>query len=185
VISLEFREKGAGWNPRKWRDLPEGLERDLARLIAVWAQRLMTEAKQTVAVDTGSLRASINAQLYEKARETVARVGTNKKHGPYVEYGTGLYTTYPGKTKKRITAKLGKALRIPVGRFRSVRAAVTAQPGLAGVDQVGPRSVDAYIFRRSIRGMRARPFMQGLLKRHAGDIERSILLLVSNHANRL
>ena len=47
-------------------------------------------------VDTGDLRNSITHQVDESNLEVY--IGTNKKYGVYVEFGTGLY--YPGGRKE-------------------------------------------------------------------------------------
>ena len=47
------------------------------------------EAKKLCPVDTGQLRGSITHEVAEKE----GRVGTNVEYAPYVEYGTGLFTT--------------------------------------------------------------------------------------------
>ena len=57
-----------------------------------------------VPADTGDLRNSITHQVDESNLEVY--IGTNKKYGVYVEFGTGLY--YPGGRKEPWAYKDGK-----------------------------------------------------------------------------
>lgn len=52
-------------------------------------------AKDLVPVDTGDLRNSITHKV--DTAENSVYIGTNKKHGPYVELGTGIYAETGGR----------------------------------------------------------------------------------------
>lgn len=56
-------------------------------------------AKDLCPVDTGDLRNSISHKV--KSSEPAAYIGTNKEHGPFVEFGTGHYSTIGGGTPKK------------------------------------------------------------------------------------
>ncbi len=58
------------------------------------ALNVQADAKRRVPVDTGDLRSSITIEPANLG-DISFRVGTKKKHGPYVEYGTGKFSTHP------------------------------------------------------------------------------------------
>ena len=70
------------------RKAAQGMElksrRDLIRL----GLMVQSEARKLCPVDTGRLRASIQAVEGEDARGPYVDVGTNVEYGPHVEYGT-------------------------------------------------------------------------------------------------
>lgn len=51
------------------------------------------DAKKLCPVDDGELRGSIEFELKESDGVVTALVGTNKEYAPYVEIGTGLYSS--------------------------------------------------------------------------------------------
>lgn len=64
------------------------------------------KAKEEAPVDDGPLRASIT----KKVSVDAGRVGTNSSYAPYMEYGTGIYSEYPGAPRKPIRPKRGNYL---------------------------------------------------------------------------
>lgn len=62
-----------------------------------------TEAKIKVPARTANLRRSIHVEGQTDAGGRVsAQVGTNVSYGPYVEFGTGIFGTGPGASRKPI-----------------------------------------------------------------------------------
>lgn len=52
-----------------------------------------TKAKEACPVDKGELRRSIESEVEVSGNVITGVVGTNKEYAPYVEYGTGLFST--------------------------------------------------------------------------------------------
>lgn len=67
------------------KKLPEGIKEALEKACLV----VENSAKQNCPTGTGQLRQSITHQVEDK----VGRVGTNVEYAPYVEIGTGIYST--------------------------------------------------------------------------------------------
>lgn len=63
-------------------------------------------AKDLAPVDTGALRNSISHKVDEA--EPAAYVGTNMEYAPYVEFGTGHYSTTGGGTPKKHWVYMGE-----------------------------------------------------------------------------
>ena len=178
MVKLGLTAIGDEWKPVKWQEMPTAFERDLARLIGIWTQELVRRAKLLAPVDSGKLRASINGRVVQLAGQILGLVGTNAKHGPFMEFGTGLYSTYPGAPRKRIVAKNGKALKIPIGRFGSIALVPEAAQA---AHAVGPKAVQASIFRMSIRGAHPQPFLGPLLADYAPKIQADLDRLCAKH----
>jgi hypothetical protein len=178
MIKITLTTLGPGWKPAHWQQLQNEFERDLARLIGVWVQKLTHEAKQRVPTDTGQLRASIHGEVLRQARKIIGVVGTNAKHGPFVEFGTGIYSAWPGAPKQLIVAKNGKALKIPIGKFKSIRALPEAAQA---AEAIGPRAVKGFVFRMSIKGSKPQPFLGPLLQEFGPQIQRELRLLCAKH----
>jgi HK97 gp10 family phage protein len=62
-------------------------------------------AKDLAPVDTGALRNSITHKVVDS--EPSAYIGTNMEYAPYVEFGTGQYSTTGGGTPKSKWAYMG------------------------------------------------------------------------------
>lgn len=67
--------------------LPEAIAQGLAQACSIVADA----AKENCPVDDGQLRQSITFQVDEKKLEGV--IGSNVEYAPYVEVGTGIYST--------------------------------------------------------------------------------------------
>lgn len=70
-------------------------------------------AKDLCPVDTGALRNSITHKVVPS--EPVVYIGTNMEHGPYVEFGTGHYSTTGGGTPKTKWVYMGDDGQYHVG----------------------------------------------------------------------
>lgn len=89
--------------------------------------------------DSGDLGRSMHALVVEAdVSHAVAQAGTDKEHGVFVEYGTGIYGTGEGATRQPIRPKTGKFLRW-VGKDGTVH------------------------FAREVKGMEPRPFLRPAL----------------------
>lgn len=95
-------------------------------------------AKRRAPVDTGRLRASIGTRTVTGARLRCV-IGTNVKHAGWVTKGTGIY----GRYKTPVVPRRAKMLRF------------TSRGGIV-------------IFRRSVKGMKARPFLAEALHEVVG-----------------
>lgn len=114
------------------------------------------EAKALVAVRTGDTRRSITSRVVPLGAGVEGIVGTNKKHAPYLEHGTGIY----GPHKTPIVPVTKKAL---------------AWKGRDG----------ATIVRRSVKGMVARPFLKPAFDHKVRTVENYFRQALYNVVRRL
>ena len=70
-------------------------------------------AKDLCPVDTGALRNSISHKVVDS--EPAAYIGTNMEHAPYVEFGTGRYSSTGGGTPKSKWAYMGDDGKFHIG----------------------------------------------------------------------
>jgi hypothetical protein len=115
VVRVTNREKTQKLADALMRD-GNGIQGKTRRLVGIYGLKIEREAKRAVGVVTNTLRSSITMQLEGSGTTAAARVGTNVKHAPHVNYGTGLWG--PKKSKYEIRPKNAKALAwaTPVGR---------------------------------------------------------------------
>ena len=71
-------------------------------------------AKDLAPVDTGALRNSISHKVVPS--EPAAFIGTNLEYAPYVEFGTGQYSTTGGGTPKSKWAYMGDDGKMHIGK---------------------------------------------------------------------
>lgn len=71
-------------------------------------------AKDLCPVDTGALRNSISHKV--DSGEPAAYIGTNQEYAPYVEFGTGSYSTTGGGTPKSHWAYMGDDGKYHIGK---------------------------------------------------------------------
>ena len=76
-------------------------------------------AKDLVPVNTGALRNSINHKV--DSGEPAAYIGTNQEYAPYVEFGTGRYSTTGGGTPKDHWAYMGDDGKMHIGKPMKAR----------------------------------------------------------------
>ncbi|HLY81642.1 MAG TPA: hypothetical protein VKQ71_01595 [Acidimicrobiales bacterium] len=119
------------------------------------AAKVQSLAMHRIAVRTGTTRRTIRMTVEGAGAGIAARVGileatAQSRVGLYLEKGTGIY----GPKGQRIYPTHARALRWPVGAKGEVRLTGTHTSAHA-------RSGKAeFAFARSIRGMRAQPFLQ-------------------------
>ena len=70
-------------------------------------------AKDLAPVDTGALRGSISHKV--DPSEPAAYIGTNQEYAPYVEFGTGHYSTIGGGTPKTHWVYVGDDGKFHIG----------------------------------------------------------------------
>lgn len=100
------------------------------------AQRVTNRAKTLAPVDNGRLKASIRWEIHQAADGTpYAKVGSDLTYALYVHEGTGIY----GPRRRPI-----RPVRARFLRFR-------------------PRGSSTYVYARSVRGVRKRPFLTDAL----------------------
>jgi HK97 gp10 family phage protein len=56
---------------------------------------IATQAKLLAPVKTGRLRRSIASRVEREGDDIKVVIGTNLEYAPFVEYGTGIFTTHP------------------------------------------------------------------------------------------
>lgn len=71
-------------------------------------------AKDLCPVDTGALRNSISHKV--KSSEPAAYIGTNSEYAPYVEFGTGRFSSTGGGTPKNRWAYIGDDGKYHIGK---------------------------------------------------------------------
>lgn len=71
-------------------------------------------AKDLAPVDTGALRNSISHKV--DPSEPAAYIGTNQNYAPYVEFGTGQYSTTGGGTPKSHWVYVGDDGKFHIGK---------------------------------------------------------------------
>lgn len=76
-------------------------------------------AKDLCPVDTGALRNSITHKV--DSGEPAAYIGTNQEYAPYVEFGTGRYSTTGGGTPKDHWAYMGDDGKMHIGKPMKAR----------------------------------------------------------------
>ena len=76
----------------------EAFDESCLRALERCGQQAEGYAKDLCPVDTGALRTSIAHKV--DPGEPAAYIGTNQEYGPYVEFGTGAYSSTGGGTPK-------------------------------------------------------------------------------------
>ena len=71
-------------------------------------------AKDLCPVDTGALRNSISHKV--DSGEPAAYIGTNQEYAPYIEFGTGQYSTTGGGTPKSHWVYIGDDGKYHIGK---------------------------------------------------------------------
>jgi len=110
--------------------------------------RMRNELSIKAPYDTGNLSAKIR---YDVDGEKITF--SMPEYAMYLEYGTGLYNTYPGATKEKITAKNGKAL----AWGKTIGTSKSGKPMKQMV-------------RKSIKGMTPQPFIRPAFHQKLLDI---------------
>jgi len=111
-------------------------------------QRVLNAARRNCPVDEGRLRASLTMVIERVPGGLVARIGSNLKYARYVHDGTGIY----GPRARPITPRNGRWLRWPVKNNSGV-----------GRRRYAGGATAAFMYARSVRGMRGRPFLRDAL----------------------
>lgn len=74
---------------KKLNELPAGIEKEVAKQVKREGKAVQANAKVLCPVLTGELRQSIKEKTEFDNSKVRSTVFTNKKHAPYVEFGTG------------------------------------------------------------------------------------------------
>ena len=80
---------------------PDLLRAPLKRFFERAAISVENRAKRNAPVDTGRLRSSLTHELDSADVPRFARVGTNVKYAPFMEFGTGLFSDAEGASHTR------------------------------------------------------------------------------------
>ncbi len=121
---------------------PELVTQEITRAMRQSTLTIEGEAKHRVPVKTGTLRRSIHSEVRPISRGVEGLVGTITQYAPYVEFGTGIY----GPQKRPIVPRTKKAL------------AWKSEGG-------------EMIIRRSVRGMRPRPYLKPAFDAKLREVE--------------
>ncbi len=84
------------------------------------------QAKINAPVDTGRLRASIHNRVEDVSNGVIGRVGPNVFYGPYMEFGTGTQSDFPGRTGKHHWPPVS-ALQVWAGRHGFANGFIVAR----------------------------------------------------------
>lgn len=74
---------------KKFAVLEQVAEEQMEKIVSRQAKRIQAEAKLLCPVLDGELRRSIKTEVQREGDSVTGVVYTNKKHAPYVEFGTG------------------------------------------------------------------------------------------------
>lgn len=118
------------------------------------ANQVLNAARRNAPVDQGALRASLTVEFTSgPGGAPIARIGSNLPYAIFVHEGTGLY----GPTGSRIRPKTSRVMVWP----RKNNSGVGARRYSGG-------KTAAYVFARSTRGMKGRPFLLDALNSVVG-----------------
>ena len=141
-FSIEMKLEGGVALQRKISP-PKFMYDEVGRALLESGLEVQRKAQKAVPRRTSRLRLSIVPELSsERPMPLSVRVGTNVKYAPYVEFGTGIY----GPEKRPIRPKSRKALAW-ASKGGDVVLAKGANAGKRG------------FIRRSIKGMKPRPYL--------------------------
>lgn len=111
MVSIKL--EGQGWDTKYWDRQNKNFQRDLSLLIRRYAAELRGKVRQAAPRDRGKLQQSIRSAVRWAESRFGIEIFSDLDYAMYQEWGTGLYTEYPGKMRKRIEAKSGKGFLIP------------------------------------------------------------------------
>lgn len=93
VVNLEVKIIGDEELKRAFREVPEVIRKELGEAVMRAGYFLESKAKAEAPVNTGQLRGSITTQgAFFSGEDVTAKVGTNVKYAPFMEYGTRPHT---------------------------------------------------------------------------------------------
>lgn len=164
--------------------LPTEFNRRATLLVGSYALRIEREAKQAVPVRSSILRSSIHTQILSTGKRTAAKVGTDVKYGPYVEYGTGLFGYKHAKYEIKPRFKKALAWATPAGfqltRGGGIGAALYRRAGKGGkissrLVKSASLSADRVVRRRVMHpGVHPRPYLIPAFDRRLPEFQRDL-----------
>lgn len=170
MLDLEIITVGAEWNPLWWEEQANEFEKAFRALLEKWLHILIGEAKKRAPKDTGQLEKSIYGYLEGAIENIVLAVGSDLQYALYQEFGTGIYGEGEGASGEPIKPKSARALKIPIGKYQSVRSL----PASAQAFELGPgkqRAGTGFIFRDEVLGVKPHFFISSLIE----DYEEAIV----------
>jgi phage gpG-like protein len=117
-------------------------------------RQVLQQARGLAPVDQGQLRASLKMEMDEERGLPVVRVGTNVKYAIFVHEGTGIH----GPRRTPIVPVRARVLRWPVKN----------QSG-SGRRRYRGGGTEQYAYAKSVKGVKARPFLTTALERVTGQ----------------
>lgn len=147
--------------PAGFGQLKDKFERGVEKGIKRSTELVTQTAKQKAPVQFGTLRRSIIGRVHNSGMSTIGTIRQDEKIAPYgkfVEFGTGLY----GPKHQRIIPTSSKALAWMVGR--------SARPSTGAGWRQAVKAGRAIVV-RSIKGMRAEPYMRPALQDNIENVK--------------
>lgn len=74
-------------------DASKDVKKEIEQEVHKGAKQIQAYAKGLCPVDTGYLRNSISTDVHWQGNTCIGIIGTNVEYAPYVEYGTGIYSS--------------------------------------------------------------------------------------------
>lgn len=71
----------------------KNVEKEIEREVGIDAKKIQAEAKTLCPVKTGNLRNNISTSVEWRGNTCVGIVSADAEYAPYVEYGTGIYSS--------------------------------------------------------------------------------------------
>jgi hypothetical protein len=175
-VRMEIVTQGVEWDTRFWSEYPRKLERRLQDLLERWKNKLVREIRASAPKVSGELRRSVSGYVDRAISSIIIEIGAPQAF--FVEFGTGIYGEGPEATHRPIRPKFARALKIPIGRYRSIGSA----PAETQAFELRPgkvRAGTAFIFRMEVQGQRATHFASRIVDKYRPAIEQEVLELMA------
>lgn len=78
------------WLEQCSKDCKKEIEKEVGKS----AKMVQAQAKLLVPVDTGNLHNNINTSVKWEGNKCIGVISANTEYAPYVEYGTGIYSSF-------------------------------------------------------------------------------------------
>jgi HK97 gp10 family phage protein len=159
-MSLSFKATGFEQLAKKLNNIGGNAKADVSRVLASGATRIVAGAKRnSTAVDTGRLRASIAWERLEVLSVRILAGGTNVGYAPYIEFGTGKFVDVPAELTEYAAGFKGKG----TGTFEDMKKYILAWMVRKGIKPEGKQTLKGLAYIISVKlltdGMKAKPFL--------------------------
>ena len=141
-------------NAGEMKSLLSGPQGAVYRILNQKANEVKNAAMSLAPVDEGKLRQSINYTLKQEGDKPVAYVGASVNYAIYVHEGTGIYSKRNPRMIRPVNAKV---LRWPKKNNSG-----------GGRRRYKGGATEAYVYSRTSKGVKGRPFLTDALRRVFG-----------------